>query len=56
MNLLKKTVLILTLLVVVGVSAHAYSDDYDRYPVWDKIIRKLGRGIANTAFGVFEFN
>ncbi|MBP5183253.1 MAG: exosortase system-associated protein, TIGR04073 family [Lentisphaeria bacterium] len=56
MNLLKKSLLILSLMVAVGVSsAYAYSDEYERYPVWDRIIRKLGRGISNAAFGVCEF-
>lgn len=55
MNLWKKLVLVAALVTVVGLSAQAYSDEYDKYPVWDRIIRKLGRGMSNTAFGVLEF-
>ena len=55
MILMKKLFLAAAFFMAVGTAAQAFAQEQESYPVWDSIIRKLGRGVSNAAFGIVEF-
>ena len=55
MSLMKKLFLAAAFFMAVGTATQAFAQEQEEYPVWDSIIRKLGRGVSNVAFGVVEF-
>ena len=56
MSLMKKLFLAAALFMAAGTATQAFAQDQqDDYQVWDSMIRKLGRGASNVAFGAVEF-
>ena len=56
MSLMKKLFLAAALFMAAGTATQAFAQDQqDDYQVWDSMIRKLGRGVSNVAFGAVEF-
>ena len=51
----KKLILAAVMFAMVGISVQVYAQDDATPSFADKIIRKLGRGISNVAFGAIEF-
>ena len=56
MSLMKKLFLAAALFMAAGTATQAFAQDQqDDYQVWASMIRKLGRGVSNVAFGAVEF-
>ncbi|OQA84297.1 MAG: hypothetical protein BWY31_02452 [Lentisphaerae bacterium ADurb.Bin242] len=51
----KKLILAAFLFATIGISIQAYAQEDATPMLADNIIRKLGRGISNVAFGAIEF-
>ena len=51
----KKSLLCAMLLFAVGTSFELSAQEQATPPIVDQIVRKLGRGISNVAFGALEF-
>ena len=52
---MEKLILAAVMFAMVGISVQVYAQDDATPSFADKIIRKLGRGISNVAFGAIEF-
>ena len=48
MSLMKKLFLAAAFFMAVGTAAQAFAQEQESYPVWDSIIRKLGRGVGSA--------
>ncbi len=56
MSFMRKLFLAATLFAVIGTATPVFAIEQQKdYQVFDSIIRKLGRGVSNVAFGAVEF-